>query len=195
VFHDRRLGSRRWNLRDLGCRPGPHFHLLGDGWISPPRCRLCEANRAEERAILEEIRPGNLEHLFDGIPFKRVQVDDGLWARIYEHDVGCGWIVKNLGVRKSTKATARYILSHAAQGILPMPDLRGPEIVTWFGSMAYNNLGVAETVPSPIRCGVCGLEIVAKEWYSLIWVGSGPPPERNEGLAEYGMFIESVPER
>jgi hypothetical protein len=33
VFHYLRLGAERWNGDELGCRPGPHWHVVGDGWL------------------------------------------------------------------------------------------------------------------------------------------------------------------
>ena len=99
-----------------------------------------------------------------------------------------GWVVKNLGVRKSVRGTAFYLLSHAAKGILPTPDQRGPEVVTWAGSMAYNRLRIEDPAPRPIRCAVCGQEISKSDWFQLQWIGSDPPPEAEAGACDRGCW-------
>jgi hypothetical protein len=35
VFHEKRLGDRWANSRGGLCALGPHFHVIGDGWITP----------------------------------------------------------------------------------------------------------------------------------------------------------------
>ncbi len=162
VFHHMRLGARRFNQgRSLGCRPGPHFHLLGDGWITQPG------------------------------PCVHAQSDTMAFCR-HRPDPYAGWVVKNLGVRKSVRSTALYLLSHASQGILPKPDLRPPEVVTWFGSMAYNRLKLAPEAPGPMVCAVCKLSVPHAEWFLLAWSGQGPPPEGGSGVCEPGSWSESA---
>ena len=66
-----------------------------------------------------------------------------------------GWVVKNLGQRKSVRSTALYQLSHA---YIPKKG----HAVTWFGVMAYNNKSFK---PKPLPkekervCPVCGSEM------------------------------------
>ena len=187
VFHDRRLGSPRFNRgRPLGCREGPHWHLLGDGWIVPV-CDLCALwNRREALPECPDCLEPPSTHLHGRDAFLK----HGRW---------CGWVIKNLGVRKSVKATAFYLLSHASQatlptgGILPTPEVGGgepawnpPHVVTWFGSMAYNKLKVPLIRGETIRCEVCDEDIPLKGWFELVWEGSGPPPEDDAGECEEG---------
>lgn len=186
IFHDRRLGSARWNGTRLGCRKGPHFHLIGDGWIYPPSCRACDAERREADAIAqgEWADP----RWFDSVPHKWIPavIVNGVqtYGRVFRHDPGCGWVVKNLGVRKSVRATALYILSHAAQGILPTPEVSGvaaPRVVVWFGSMSYRTLKIEPPGAPPAVCAVCKAEIPRAEWFELVWEGTGPPPPEDSG--------------
>lgn len=135
IFHPVRIAKP--GIRDR-CAEGPHFHLLGAGWIRGS--------------------------------------GDG-----YDAD---GWIVKGLGVRKRIYRTALYVLSHAGQATLEgNPALEEPtrsrsplETVTWFGSMAYNRLRIPPETFEGVLCPLCGLAIPLKEWFDLVWAGSGPPP-------------------
>ena len=76
-----------------------------------------------------------------------------------------GWVVKNLGVRKSVFWTVQYLLSHA--GIR-----KGIHTVTWFGRLCSNRM---EKTPilGAIReiCPFCGRYL-----HPLIWAGLDPPP-------------------
>ena len=59
-----------------------------------------------------------------------------------------GWVIKNLGVRKSVYETARYQLSHATLGIISdppaegiLPKRQGMILTTvWFGILSYNKM-------------------------------------------------------
>lgn len=182
VFHAKRTGAARFNHgRSLGCRVGPHFHLIGDGWHTAP-----------------EPRPAPCDHHGEGkecFPCEKARL---AWEKA-NPGASEGWVVKNLGIRRSISGTAFYLLTHAAQatfgkdavllaerlateGILPTPDLRPPEVVTWFGSMAYNRLKVPPPEPSEIVCPVCEAEIPFRDWFSLSWIGQGPPPEGGNGV-------------
>lgn len=72
-----------------------------------------------------------------------------------------GYIIKNLGLRKSVGATAQYQLSHA--GIKS-----GVHTVTWFGAISYNKLKVKPEVVDVDVCPVCGAEL-----RRVVWLGSG----------------------
>lgn len=94
-----------------------------------------------------------------------------------------GWVVKFLGSRKRVRRTATYILSHAGQAHRAAPALEGPtetrsplEVVTWFGSMAYNRLNVPDLGSEGVYCVLCGVSIPLTEWFRLTWEGVGPPP-------------------
>ena len=83
-----------------------------------------------------------------------------------------GWVVKNVGLRKSLYATVQYLLSHAGvwqAGILPNAKSKVCSI-TWFGTLSYNKLHVVDELPKE-TCPMCGAELVL-----LRWVGQGDPP-------------------
>ena len=102
-----------------------------------------------------------------------------------------GWIVKNLGIRRThaqIRSTINYILKWAskARGILPYGDLAIPdqpikvpkiEIETWFGSMAYNVLKLQKIISEGIKCEVCGEMIRARDWYEIEFCNGKDPPE------------------
>jgi len=104
-----------------------------------------------------------------------------------------GWVVKGLGVRKSTRETALYLLSHAgradpvsvgcAKAGFPVRERGAFEVVTWFGSLAYNRLRVPPEPAEGRFCGVCQKSVPLKEWYRLSFIGSGPPPI-TDGVAD-----------
>jgi len=60
-----------------------------------------------------------------------------------------GWVVKNVGIRKTVSGTALYQLSHA--GIH-----KKYHTVTWFGALAYNNLKVPPKEEVEEVCPICG---------------------------------------
>ena len=75
-----------------------------------------------------------------------------------------GWIVKNLGVRKSVFATFQYLLSHAGVSRV--------HTTTWFGKLAYRKLPNVFVLPSiPEICPICGRFL-----HPLKWIGVGDPP-------------------
>ncbi len=61
-----------------------------------------------------------------------------------------GWIIKNMGVRKSTKGTISYILSHA--GIK-----KRRHTLTWWGELSYSKLKLEKTDDdeNKHRCTLC----------------------------------------
>lgn len=77
--------------------------------------------------------------------------------RNYAHS---GYIVKNVGVRKSVRGTIYYQLSHA--GISPKFHT-----VTWFGLLAYNKLRVPKIKKEVQICPLCG-----KRLRRLVWIGN-----------------------
>lgn len=88
-----------------------------------------------------------------------------------------GWIIKNVGVRKSVHATLMYQLSHA--GVR-----KDRHVVTWFGGLSYNKLRVDPLPEFKPCCPLCGSELV-----ELVFCGGldRPPPDR-EG--NYWLFAE-----
>lgn len=76
-----------------------------------------------------------------------------------------GWIVKNVGVRKTISGTALYQLSHC--GIHEKYHS-----VTWFGKLSYNRLKVPEKPIEKEVCPICG-----KRLRELWYFGKEPLPK------------------
>ena len=75
-----------------------------------------------------------------------------------------GWIIKNIGYRKSIKATIRYLLTH--HGIALNTEHKELEkrmlySVRWFGKFSYNKLikKVEKTELKPLICEYCGIDL------------------------------------
>ncbi len=68
-----------------------------------------------------------------------------------------GWVVKNVGIRKTVSGTALYQLSHA--GIHDKYHT-----VTWFGSLSYNKLHIPREIIEKEVCPICGQEL-REIWY------------------------------
>jgi len=83
-----------------------------------------------------------------------------------------GWIVKNIGIRKSVHSTALYQLSHATIH-------SNRHTITWFGRLSYNKLRVRPEKPKEDRCPICNSKLV-----SVRWLGKGecPVPMDREGV-------------
>ncbi len=79
-----------------------------------------------------------------------------------------GWIVKNLGLRKSVFGTFHYQLSHA--GIK-----KGFHALTWFGELSYSKLEV-EQEPNPDVCPLCSAKL-RPVFFSSCLFGQPPPCE------------------
>lgn len=182
IFHHLRLGSARFNDgRSLGCREGLHWHFLGLGWVREARvCPDCTPGWISMACEKEQLLP-------------RVS---------FPFHPEADWVVKNLGIRRSIRSTARYLLSHASQGILPCTDLsggpkrpRGPEIVTWWGSMACSRFASPPPEAPDERCEVCDEFVPGQFWFNIVWSGSGPPPEEDVGTCESGQWRAERPGR
>ena len=63
-----------------------------------------------------------------------------------------GWVVRNLGVRKTLRGTLSYLLSHA--GIRSRTHS-----LTWFGGLSYNKLKVSPLPREEHLCPMCGEEL------------------------------------
>lgn len=155
VFHAVRLGAERFNEgKDLGCREGPHFHILGDGWLT---------------------HTGEV-HSRTGWVVKNLRVRSDLeGAR-----ATVAYLLTHAGVavlEGDPVQEESWASLDGPEGILPSGNLRTPvEVVTWFGSMSYSALKVPPEPEGPTTCPVCGLEVAADDWYRLTWHGQGPPP-------------------
>jgi hypothetical protein len=63
-----------------------------------------------------------------------------------------GWVVKNLGVRRSVNSTAMYQLSHCG-----INDKH--HSVSWFGALSYNRLRVPRIEVEKELCPLCGSKL------------------------------------
>ena len=108
-------------------------------------------------------------------PFRQKK-DKSWYFSPHFHVVGYGWImdiranyvhsgyvVKNVGIRKTLAGTLFYQLSHCG--------VDGKHhTVTWFGSLSYNRLHVRYECEDRL-CPICRGKL-----YRLIWVGNGEMP-------------------
>jgi hypothetical protein len=88
-----------------------------------------------------------------------------------------GWVVKNLGVRKTLHGTAMYQLSHAGVH-------KKYHTVTWFGRLSYNNFKCKKLVRKEDVCPLCNNSLGY-----LIWIGEGLCPVPDE-KGEYEVSSE-----
>jgi hypothetical protein len=76
-----------------------------------------------------------------------------------------GWVVKNLGIRKSVFWTFQYLLSHA--GVSQF------HVVTWFGRLAYNKMRGVAVLGSVLElCPECRAALRPMKWCLV----DRPPP-------------------
>lgn len=159
-FHAHRLGNRWDNKRNGECVEGPHWHILGDGWL-PQDAWLWKA-QGKSWAPVDLVPPDR----------PLVAPHEGTW------------VVWNLGVRESVYNTAFYLLTHTpagvARGTSPHDNLsRVVQTVTWAGTMSYGSFRAPKPLEKavPVRfCCVCRALLPASAWFGLTWEGSGPPP-------------------
>jgi len=106
---------------------------------------------------------------------KRQNKYDGSWYYSpHFHVIGYGWIVdvrqnyicsgyvvKNIGVRKTVEGTIFYQLSHCG--------IDGKHhAVTWFGCLGYGKLHVKYVEKEISVCPICGERL-----HRLMWIGMG----------------------
>jgi len=101
-----------------------------------------------------------------------------------------GWVVRNLGVRKSVFWTMQYILSHA--GVFSDPSLgdrfmkkRKFHVVTWFGGLAYSRLRVPKVGSFAERCPYCSRFLKPLVFVQL----DRPPPLYSSGDSSVNEFL------
>ena len=94
-----------------------------------------------------------------------------------------GWVVVNLGERKSVRSTALYQLSHAY-----IPE-KG-HAIRWFGCMSYNKLKVKPLPPEEHLCPECGKPFRKLKFVSLEAEGIVRSIVENEGIyrLNHGLF-------
>lgn len=71
-----------------------------------------------------------------------------------------GWIVKNLGKRKSISATAYYQLSHAS-------IRSGIQTVSWIGIASWNKLRLEKERAEKLECPYCGYSLRRLTYYEF----------------------------
>jgi hypothetical protein len=109
-----------------------------------------------------------------------------------------GWVGKYLGSRKRIYRTAVYILSHAGRAAPAIERLESGrlrsvlEVVTWFGYKRGERRAPERS--EGVYCTVCEVTVPLREWFELIWEGSGPPPEADD-VAEFGEWRAVVHDR
>jgi len=82
-----------------------------------------------------------------------------------------GYVVKNIGRRKSVGGTVLYQLSHA--GV----HLRY-HVLTWFGALSYNKLKCEPEPREGNTCPTCGAKLIPCRWFGE---GDDPLKDRGEG--------------
>lgn len=97
-----------------------------------------------------------------------------------------GWVIKNIGIRKTLKGTVKYQLSHC--GIHA-----SYHAITWFGRLAYNKMKLRRFEHAPPCCPWCGEDL-----RELIWIGGvkgfdRPPPIKVGEYADDRIFWEALP--
>jgi len=96
-----------------------------------------------------------------------------------------GWVIKNIGIRKSVFQTLFYQLSHCALQ-------KGKHCLTWFGDLSYHN-SILKVEDEPILslCPECHKELVELEFTG---VGEPPPNEIFEGFVDVvSYFAPKIP--
>jgi hypothetical protein len=105
---------------------------------------------------------------------KRERPDHSWYFSPHFHIIGYGWIldvrqnyvetgyiVKNIGIRKTVEGTLFYQMSHC--GISPKHHS-----ITWFGALSYGKLHVKQELDEDPTCPLCHQRLKR-----LIWVGPG----------------------
>lgn len=83
-----------------------------------------------------------------------------------------GWVIKNRGVRKSTRKTISYLLTHA--GIS-----ENVHSVTWWGALSYNKVKIAKMPADRPTCPMCESVLIPLfDWSDSL---GDPPPMDDVG--------------
>ena len=94
-----------------------------------------------------------------------------------------GWIIKNLGVRKSVFATVIYQLSHCA-------IIEHKHTTTWFGVISYSKLKMKKIEEEHSKCPECGEDLVELE---PCYPFDKPPDEDFEKFTHEKYFQPKMP--
>jgi hypothetical protein len=78
-----------------------------------------------------------------------------------------GWLVRNLGIRKTLAGTVKYQLSHCGVH-------KSFHAITWWGELSYNKMKIPKMPDKPKpTCPLCGAVRVP-----LQYLGDRPPPDK-----------------
>lgn len=98
-------------------------------------------------------------------------------AKTYQKN---GWVVKNVGIRKSIFSTLYYQLSHST-------IVKGRHTITWFGRLSYHNSQLkVEDEPLLQLCPMCKHQLEDLEWNGR---GEPPPDEIFEGCVDVDWYF------
>jgi hypothetical protein len=105
-----------------------------------------------------------------------------------------GWVVKNLGIRRSVYHTIAYLMSHAGVYEDPEPAIYKKDIVrfhavTWFGRLSYNKLSFRFPEPMKAVCPYCGANLRPCEFRGNL---DRPPPDFDEEHIDNNDFLDDL---
>ena len=145
-------------------------------------CRVCNVAIPE----YAEICPSCGGKAFKWVPSPHFHFVGFGWAeRTEELYARSGWVVKNLGVRKSVFWTVQYLLSHAGVFKDHEPGLHPKvfNVTTWIGELAYNKkIHPPKLVEEKEVCPYCGSILMQMEDDEL---GKHPPPSDWETESDF----------
>lgn len=151
--------------------------------VSVPECDYSlDYRKLRERVMLLLKRSGFRGGSLIPHPFR--EDARGWYLSWHFHAVGYGWIlgtknlyeesgyvIKNIGVRKTVRGTIFYQLSHAGFN-------KKHHVLTWFGELAYNKLRIPKQEGGDREvCPLCGEKLVLLKFVSI----DRPPPSELEG--------------
>jgi hypothetical protein len=101
-----------------------------------------------------------------------------------------GWVVRNLGVRRSVFWTLQYLLSHAGVFVDPEPGFKPKTFhtSTWFGKLSYNKLKSLDLQAPKPSCPYCGAVLMPMEFTEGL---DRPPPFDPENESSFEFLIDS----
>ena len=160
-FHQRSDRTSARSYLKAHCTKGPHFHVLGDGWL------------------VENIKEF---FLADGWIVKNLRV------RSTGQVVGTiRYIMDHLAIPIVGSPVPIADPTHPGYPAISQSTQRRLASVTWFGTMSYNKLRVPKWKGSGTKyCPICELDIPLTDWFRLHWIPSEDPPDLDYWEAEIG---------
>jgi hypothetical protein len=102
-----------------------------------------------------------------------------------------GWIIKNMGTRKSIAGTLMYVLDHCGLGY--ENGVRMGHALTWFGALSYNKIAKDSIIKEEkaIQCSACPEEL--KEYELVVNPdGHGMAPDWNKIKSDYHIKVKTI---